>query len=71
MHNIFLIELNSNFLKSALFPSTVIKRNNLDPVLSNSKDFLLFKTKILKDVRPSANSIYDSCIYNRLKPIKG
>ena len=42
--------------KNSIFPSLIIKWNNLDPNLRNSKNFGIFKNNILKFIRPKPNS---------------
>ena len=46
-----LFKTNHNFLKSSLFPSSIIEWNNLDPNLRNSDTYGTFKFTILKFIR--------------------
>ena len=50
--NIPCFKIRHNFFKNSFFPSTIIKWNNLDPSLRNSKSFVVFKNSILKFNRP-------------------
>ena len=59
MGNIPLIKTKHNFFKNYFFPSAIIKWNNLDPNLRNSKSISVFKEKILNFIRPSPNSFFD------------
>ena len=73
IHNIPLVNTKHNFFKNSFYPSTIIEWNNLDPHLRKSKNFLVFKTNILKFIRPSPNSAYNChnpreiCLITRLK----
>ena len=53
-----LFKTNHNFLKNSLFPSTTIEWNNLDHDLRNTEIYTLFRSSILKFIRPSPNSFY-------------
>ena len=57
--NIPLLNTKHNFFKNSFFPSTIIEWNNLDPHLRKSENFSLFKSNILKFIRPSPNSVYN------------
>ena len=46
-----------NILRKTFFPATITEWNNLDPHLRKSESFLVFKSNILKFIRPSPNSI--------------
>ena len=59
IHNIPLLNTKHNFFKNSIFPSTIIEWNNLDPQLTNSENFSVFKNNILKFIRPSPNSVYN------------
>ena len=59
IHNIPLANAKHNFFKNYFFPSIIIKWNNLDPHLRKSEDFSVFKSNILKFIRPSQNSVYN------------
>ena len=52
--------------KNFSFPSTIIECNNLDPHLRKSESFSVFKSKILKFIRPSPNFI---CNYHNPRGI--
>ena len=53
------ISVNYQFFKNSYFPSTIIERNKLDSNIRNSDTLNIFKSKILKFKRPTANSIFD------------
>ena len=57
--NIPLLNANHNFFKNSFFPSTIIEWNKLDPGLRKAESLSLFKTNILKFIRPSPNSVYN------------
>ena len=54
-----LFKINHNFFKVSFFPSTIIKRNNLDPNLRNSDTYGTSKNTILKFIRPSPNNVFE------------
>ena len=56
----FLLNTNHNFFKNSFFPSTTIEWNKLDPGLRKAESYSVFKTNILKFIRPSPNSVYNS-----------
>ena len=45
------------FSKTSFFPSTIKEWNKLDPDIRNSDSFAIFKSKLLKCIRPCANSV--------------
>ena len=47
-----------NYFKNSFFPSTVIEWNKLDLDIRNSVNLISFKSKVLKFIRPSENSIF-------------
>ena len=53
-----LFKTNHNFYKNSFFPSTTIEWNNLDHDLRNTESYTLFRSSILKFIRPSPNSSY-------------
>ena len=65
--NVPLIKTKHNFFKNSFFPSAIIKWNNLDPNLRNSKSISVFKEKICNFIQPSPNSFFDC---HNLKGIK-
>ena len=71
-HNRLEIYITSPFFKNSFFLSTVIELNNWDPLLGKSESFSVFKTNILKFIRPSSNSVYNChnprgiCLITRL-----
>ena len=73
IHNITLDNTKHNFFKNSFFPSTITEWNNLDPHLRKSKNFSVFKSNILKFIRPSPNSVYNChnprgiCLITRLR----
>ena len=50
---------NRNFLKNSFFPSTITEWNKLDHGLRKAESLSVFKTNILKFIRPSPNSVYN------------
>ena len=57
--NIPLLNTNHNFFKNSFFPSTIIEWNKLDPGFRKADSLSLFKTNILKFIRPSSNPVYN------------
>ena len=49
-----------NFFKNSFFPSTVIERNKLDSNLQSATSLNAFKKKLLKFIRPSPISVFNS-----------
>ena len=47
-----------NFFKNCFFPSTIKEWNNLDPHIRKSKSSNIFKSNILKFIRPKPNNVY-------------
>ena len=54
-----LCKTNHNFYKNSFFPSTTIEWNNLDHDLRDTESYTLFRSSILKFIRPSPNSFYN------------
>ena len=57
--NIPLFEIRHNFFENSFFPPTIIKWNNSDLTLQNSKGFVVFKNNILKFIRPSPSNVFN------------
>ena len=53
-----LFKTNHNFYKNSFFASNTIELNNLDYDLRNTESYTLFRSSILKFIRPSPNSFY-------------
>ena len=53
-----LFKTKHNFYKNSFSPSTTIEWNNLDQDLRSSESYSLFRSSILKFIRPSPNSFY-------------
>ena len=57
----------------SFFSSIIIEWNNIDPHLRKSENFSVFKSNILKSIRPSPNSAYNChnprriCLITRLR----
>ena len=51
-------KVKHNYFKNSFFPSTVIEWNKLNLNIHNSKSLITFKSKVLKCIRPSENSIF-------------
>ena len=60
MHNISFFKTRHTFLKNSFFLSTIIEWNKLDQNMRNSSSFNIFRKSILKFVRSSANSFFNS-----------
>ena len=61
LRNIFIrafIHVKHQFFKNSFFPSTIIEQNKLNSNIRNSETLNIFKSKTLKFIRPTANSIY-------------
>ena len=73
IHNIPLLKTKHSFLKNSFFRLNIIEWNNLDPHLRKSDDFSVFKSNILRFIRPTPNSVYichkprGVCLITRLK----
>ena len=73
IHNIHLVNTKHNFFENSLFPSTIIEWSQLDPHLRKSENFSVFKSNILKFIRPSPNYVYNChnprgiCLITRLR----
>ena len=50
--------MNHQLFKNLYFPSTIIKKNKLDSNIRNSETPDIFKSKLLKFIRPTRNSIF-------------
>ena len=57
--NIPLMKVKHNFFRNSFFPSTIIEWNNLDPNLRNAESFSVFKSNILKFIRPTPRSLFN------------
>ena len=57
-----LIKIKHEFFKSTFFPSTIIGWSKLDPTIRNAESFGIFKSNILKFIRPTPRS-FSNC-YN-------
>ena len=73
IHNIPLANIKHNFFESSFFPLTIIEWENLHPHLRKSGNFPVFKSNILKFIRPSPNFVYNChnprgiCLITRLR----
>ena len=59
-----LIKIKRNFLKNTSFPSAIIEWNKLDPTIRNAESFCIFKSNILKFIRPTPRSFFN-CYNNK------
>ena len=57
-NNIPQFKVKHNFFKNSFFPSVVIEWNKLDQNIRNSENLFIFKKKLLKFIRTSANSVF-------------
>ena len=51
-------KVKHNYFKNSFFPSTVIEWSKLNLNIRNSESLTSFKSKVLKFIRPSENSIF-------------
>ena len=56
--NIPQLRTTYDFFENFFFPSTIKEWNNLDPHIKNSKSISIFKSNILKFIRPKPNNVY-------------
>ena len=56
--NIPQLRTKHDFFKNSFFPSTITEWNNLDPEIRKSKSISIFKSIILKFIRPKPNNVY-------------
>ena len=56
--NIPHINVKHQFFKNSYFPSTIIEWKKLDSNIRNSETLNIFKSKILKFIRPTTNSSF-------------
>ena len=56
--NIPHINVKHQFFKNSYFPSTMIECNKLDSNIRNSETLNIFRSKVLKSIRPTASSIF-------------
>ena len=56
--NIPHINMKHQFFKNSYFPSTIIEWNKLDSNIRNSETLNIFKSKIVKFIRPTASSTF-------------
>ena len=64
--NISQLRTKHGFFRNSFFPSTIKEWNNLDPQIRKSKSISIFKSNILKFIRPKPNVYY----YHNPKGIK-
>ena len=62
--NIPCFKIRHNFFKNSFLPSRIIEWDNLDLTLRKSKNFVNFKSSILKFIRPSPSNVFN---YNNHK----
>ena len=56
--NVPLMRVNHQFFKNSFFPSIIMEWNNLDLEIRNSDNLQHFRKKILKFIKPSAETIF-------------
>ena len=54
-----LIKIKHNFFKNTFFLSSIIELNKLDPTMRNAENFGIFKSNILKFIRPTPRSFFN------------
>ena len=69
MLTILLFLSKHNFYKNSFFSSSIFEWNYLDPNLRNSENFGIFKTNILKFIRPKPKSFLNCCILHGIRLI--
>ena len=60
---ILLIKIKYKFFKSTFFPSAIIEQNELDPAIQNAESLVIFKSNILKFIKPTPRRFFNC--YNR------
>ena len=58
-----LIKIKHNFFKNTFFPSAIIEWNKLDPTIRKAESFGIFKSSILKFIRPTPRSFFNCYNY--------
>ena len=66
-HNIPHLNLKHSFFKNSFFPATIIEWNKLDSNICSLDSYNVFKKRILKFIRPSPNSVFESHNSKRIK----
>ena len=61
-----LIKIKHNFFKNTFFPSAIIEWNKLDPTIQNAESFGIFKSHILKFIRPTPRSFFNCYNHKRI-----
>ena len=56
-----IFNIRHNFYKNSFFTSSIIEWNNLDPKICNSENFSIFKSNILKFIRPKPDILFNCC----------
>ena len=56
--NIPQLRIKHDFFENSFFPSAIKDLNNLDPYIRKSKSISIFKSNILKFIRPKPNNVY-------------
>ena len=54
-----LIKIKHNFFKNTFFPSAIIEWNKLDPTIGKAESFGIFKSNILKFIRPTPRYFFN------------
>ena len=54
-----LIKIKNNFFKNTFFPATIIEWNKLDPAIRNAEILDIFKTNILKFIKPTPRQFFN------------
>ena len=57
-NNISLVRVNNNYFMNTPFPSTITEWNKLDLSIRKSTSFNIFKSRLLRFVRPLENSVF-------------
>ena len=64
---IHLTKIKHNFFKNTFFPSAIIEWKKLDPTIRNAERFGIFKSNILKFIRPTPRSFFNCYNHKGIK----
>ena len=63
------IKFKHRFFRNAFFPSAIIEWNKPDPNIQNVQSFGIFKSNILKFIRPTPRSFFNCYNHKGIKPM--
>ena len=70
-YNIPQFNIKHNFFKNSIFPSVIAEWNKLDSDIQNLNSLSLFKSRILKLIRPNPNSTFNCHNSKAIKYLSG